>query len=314
MMRLQLAIQVVSAAFLARVTTSFMVSFGVNQQYALPRNVACFVSRGNNSGRSRIEGNQREPSQEELNAMDEMITKLANAKPYELPNAVQRAFRVVSSPKFFLRIAELADNAKQDIEKKKLAALASNLISTLEAVVSTTEDKLDETSKDVEKVVKAAAEPDSGEFLVPLLPERIQSMREEFYNLDDNQLNERFLSTVDSWMNKSYKDGMDLMVGILQKVLQMYAGRKIAQVLSREADISRPSRKLLVELLNADADMWDGLIRGGIQNGITAEQLQSEVQSSMETIVFSLEAGSLSQRVQAEYLKEISKRVELIIQ
>eukprot|EP00957_Ditylum_brightwellii_P080896 6153765-Ditylum_brightwellii.AAC.1 len=65
--------------------------------------------------------------------MDDMITKLADAKPYELPNAVSRAVRVVSSPRFFLRIAERADMATSDIEKEKLSALAENLVSTLEA-------------------------------------------------------------------------------------------------------------------------------------------------------------------------------------
>ena len=38
---------------------------------------------------SRLEGNMRPPTKEELPLMDEMITKLADAKPYELPNAVR---------------------------------------------------------------------------------------------------------------------------------------------------------------------------------------------------------------------------------
>ena len=38
---------------------------------------------------SRLEGNMRPPTKEELALMDEMITKLADAKPYELPNAVR---------------------------------------------------------------------------------------------------------------------------------------------------------------------------------------------------------------------------------
>jgi hypothetical protein len=140
--------------------------------------------------------------------MDEMITKLANAKPYELPNAVRRAFRVISSPQFFLRIAQRTDTATDDTEKEKLSALASNLVSTLEAVVETTEETLDERAKEVEQVLKAAAEPDSGEFLVPLLPAQVQAMRKVVESLEPSSLDEGFLSTVDAFMMKSHQDGM----------------------------------------------------------------------------------------------------------
>merc|ERR1712045_632744 len=49
---------------------------------------------------------------------------------------------------------------------------------------------------------------------------------------------EGFLATIDSWMNKSRQDGLDGMVVILQKVLQLYAG----------IQISRARQKLLVEV------------------------------------------------------------------
>ena len=82
----------------------------------LPRPcVLLFSDKSNNNNgasnlrnRSGLEGNQRQPTANELSIMDEMITKLAEAKPYELPNAVRRAFRVCSSPRFFMRIAERA--------------------------------------------------------------------------------------------------------------------------------------------------------------------------------------------------------------
>jgi hypothetical protein len=140
--------------------------------------------------------------------MDEMITKLADAKPYELPNAVRRAFRVVSSPQFFMRIAELTDKATDSEEKEKFAALASNLVATLEVVVETTEETLDERAKEVEAILKAAAEPETGDFLVPLLPQQVQSMRKVVEGLEPSSLDEGFLSTVDAFMNKSHQDGM----------------------------------------------------------------------------------------------------------
>jgi hypothetical protein len=71
--------------------------------------------------RSRFEGMQREPTPADIAIIDDMITKMGNAKPYELPNAVSRAMRVVSSPQFFLRIAERADAASDREEREKLS-------------------------------------------------------------------------------------------------------------------------------------------------------------------------------------------------
>jgi len=84
--------------------------------------------------KSRLGGNSREPSIQEISIMDDMITKLMTAKPYELPNVVSKAVRVVSSPRFFMRIAERADIATDEVEKEQLSSLATNLVSTIEAV------------------------------------------------------------------------------------------------------------------------------------------------------------------------------------
>lgn len=250
--------------------------------------------------------------------MDQMIDKLAQAKPYELPNAVRRAFRVISSPQFFLRIASRADQATAAAEKERYEVLASNLISTLDAVVSTTEDQLDERAKQVERVVQAAAEPDSGEFLVPLIPERIQAMQEQLQSIEESSLDEGFLNTLDSWIVKSHQDGMDLMIGMLQKVLQMYAGLQIQRARERqklnESGMGSPSGEttsILTQLLQTDADQWDLVLSR--HNPAVLKEVLSEVQRTTESIVFALEAGSMAQRVQAEYMQELMKRVESAI-
>ena len=155
--------------------------------------------------RSRFEGMQRVPTPADIAVIDDMITKMSDAKPYELPNAVSRAMRVVSSPQFFLRIAERADGTSDPEEKEKLGAFADNLVNTIRAVVSVTEDSLNERAADVERVVKAASEPESGEFLVPLSADRIDAMRVEMEGLEAEDLNEGFLSTIDSWMNKAHQ-------------------------------------------------------------------------------------------------------------
>jgi hypothetical protein len=264
---------------------------------------------------SRIEGNQMEPTEEELGIMDEMITKLANAKPYELPNAVRRAFRVISSPKFFMRIAERAGQTDDEVEKEKLGSLASNLVSTLEVVVETTEETLDERAKEVEKVLKAAAEPESGEFLVPLLPAQVEQMRNTLEGLEPSSLDEGFLSTIDAWMNKSHQDGMDGMVGILQKVLQMYSGVQVMRARDNTVGDGEksPAAELFDKLLTMDTDLWDVEIRNGTKE-MKCSPLIKEIQKTMETVVLGLENGSMAQRVQAEYLRELVTRAETIQQ
>jgi len=206
--------------------------------------------------------------------------------------------------------------ATSDAEKDKLSELAGNLVSTLEAVVSTTEKVLDDTALDVENIVKAAAEPLSGEFLVPLLPERIASMREVMDQIESPRLDEGFLTTIDSWMNKSGQDGMDGMVVILQKVLQIYAGTVITRA-RNTGDAPSPAAVLFEELLNMDTDNWDFQLRNKIGEGdelLSSEALMAEIQRTIESVVLGLENGSMAQRVQAEYLRELITRVEAMPQ
>jgi hypothetical protein len=309
------AILLLTSVFLGHTTTAFTV---------YPRLTALssiFLSKSNDNNsnnnaplKSRLAGNTRPPTVEELQIMDTMIDKLADAKPYDLPTAVQRAYRVISSPQFFLRIAARQDMATSEQEQSKLQALACNLVSTLEAVVSTTSDKLDERAQQLEVIVKAAAEPDSGEFLVPLTVERIAAVRQQLSQLDQSELDDTFLTTLDSWMNKSHKDGMDLMVQVLQKVLQAYAGTVVLYQLQQRSSVAQEKQHdtptLLHELLQTDADYWDEALQRHDTADLT--RLQARVQTTMETIVLGLDAGSMQQKVLAEYLQEMNKRIEAI--
>jgi len=288
-----------------------------------------------NERQSRLEGNRREPTVQEISIMDDMITKLMNAKPYELPNAVSKAIRVVSSPQFFMRVAERADVATEEEEKEKLSVLASNLVATIEAVVSTTEDRMDERAQEVESVVKAAAEPDSGEFLVPLTRDRVEAMRDALNELDESSLDEVFLTTVDAWMNKSQQDGMDGMVTIMQKVLQIYAGTAVVRARAQlqanvgaavsgkdqnqadevaEVESIKPAARFLDKMLVMDTELWDYALKNDLENetDVKAKSVMAEVQKTIEGVVLGLENGSMAQRVQAEYLRELMVRIEAL--
>lgn len=126
---------------------------------------------------------------------------------------------------------------------------------------------------------------------------------------------------------------MDGMVTIMQKALQIYAGTVISRAriqlqanvgaaLSGEtqvaaddvvaaASIDSAASALFEKLLHVDTDSWDIEIRKGMDaSGVTKETLVSEVQRTMESVILGLENGSMGQRVQAEFLRELVTRIE----
>jgi hypothetical protein len=133
------------------------------------------------------------------------------------------------------------------------------------------------------------------------------------------------------------KDGLDGMVVILQKALQIYAGTVIsrarvqlqanvgaalvgedqAAAAAAAAERERSSGgapALLEKLLRADADSWNVEIRRGMEgeNGVTKDALIGEVQKTMEGVILGLDNGSMAQRVQAEFLRELVTRIEAV--
>jgi hypothetical protein len=105
------------------------------------------------------------------------------------------------------------------------------------------------------------------------------------------------------------------MVEILQKCLQMYSGVSIlrARKQMKEESNDDGAAKLFNNLLEVDTDSWDAVIRNGIKaEDMTIQSLIAEIQKTMETVVLGLENGSMAQRVQAEYLRELVKRAESV--
>ena len=126
---------------------------------------------------------------------------------------------------------------------------------------------------------------------------------------------------------------MDGMVTIMQKALQIYAGTVISRAriqlqanvgaaLTGETQVAADdaaaglastdsaASALFEKLLHVDTDSWDVEIRKGIDEGVTKESLVGEVQRTMESVILGLENGSMGQRVQAEFLRELVTRIE----
>ena len=92
---------------------------------------------------------------------DALIKELADTEVFNLPAKVRQEtiLRQVGRPQFFLRIAELCDDADEE-EREKLTALADNLAKTLTVVVESAEQKIDDSSAILQEVVASCAEPD----------------------------------------------------------------------------------------------------------------------------------------------------------
>ncbi|CAM9643958.1 unnamed protein product [Ectocarpus fasciculatus] len=188
---------------------------------------------------------------------------------------------------------------------------------------------MDDSSSLLQIVVTSAAEK-NGEFLVPLSEERLTALRQSI-KIHRDQLDNNFLATVQAWMEKSGKEEeMQGMVVILQKILQMYASQEILlgsadpSAAGEAADADdpaapkkrTPAQLLLEEILNMDADKWDGVLAGlsavgrGMTGGVTKDGLLGAIQVAVERVILQQENGSMAQRVQAEFLSELCKRIE----
>ncbi len=70
----------------------------------------------------------------------------------------------------------------------------------------------------------------------------------------------------------------------------------------------RSSARLSAQVIRSDSSRWESLLtRQAVQQGIRHSALATALQKRMEKVVLSETSGSHSQRVQAEYLKEIEE-------
>jgi hypothetical protein len=101
---------------------------------------------------------------------------------------------------------------------------------------------------------------------------------------------------------------MDGVVVIIQRVLQLWAGRELSAPL---AGGDAGAEALLRALAAAPEEEWNGLLAAAAASGsATAAGFTRALQQRMESVVLGLPNGSYAQRVQAEYLKELEARAK----
>ena len=196
--------------------------------------------------------------------------------------------------KMWIRIASRSDAAESQEEKDKIMMLASKCMKIIETMVESTEDTIKQSSKLLQDIVAAAANPGTGEFDVPLKADALARMSKK---MEGAEVDERMLNTVYAWIRKSDEDKLDGMVHILQHLLQCYA--------ARELDAGKTP---LDSVIAAPAAEWPEKFEEIIAGGFGEEAFNKDLQQRMEKVVLNLPNGSYAQRVQAEYLKEVEDR------
>ena len=258
----------------------------------------------------------------ETAALDELIDLLLQAKnPQDLAGRV--AENVMSfDQRFWLRVATRADTATSEDERKALSDLARVVMQLVDAMVKKTNDQLSDSAVILQEIVIAAADEETGEWQVPLSSEKVEAMQKAMEERLEH-LDEALLSNCFAWMRKASEDNLDGMVSILQKVLQLYAARALVQSEQpsgapkdeSKASSSRSTKadRVVRDLIATDERRWATIIREQAQNEAISEvSFLEALQRRMESVVLGLPSGSYTQRVQAEYLKELEDRAKTV--
>jgi hypothetical protein len=79
-----------------------------------------------------------------------------------------------------------------------------------------------------------------------------------------DDLGEPFLASCFAYLQKASEDGLDEIVFLIQRILQMYAARQWSQV-----DAEGPHDALLQDVLTSDPQNWETMIHDLATSGVT---------------------------------------------
>jgi len=211
--------------------------------------------------------------------------------------------------KFFLRVASRADVAAAG-EKKALTAVATRVMGMMDGIVKQTQTQMSSSAQVLQQLVGAAADEGTGAFVLPLRQDRLDKVRATMAAVT---VDEPVLANAFAWMRKATDDGLDGMVVVIQRVLQLWAGTQLKappQGAKTKADPGAESA--LAAMMATTEEEWDALLARSRAEapGLTELALQTALQQRMEGVVLGLPNGSYAQKIQAEYLKELERRVK----
>lgn len=241
----------------------------------------------------------------ETAALDQLIDVLLEAtSQQQLAQLVAQNITAFDT-KLWLRVATRSDSASSEQERDALNRMAQSCMLLVDAMLKKSERELEDSSKVLQDILAAAAD-DRGEWYLPLTTIQVAALRAAMERHKD-RLDEALLSNAFAWIRKCNDDGLDGMVTLLQKVLQLYAARVLKG--PEETGVEG----VMNQIIAAEEKEWAGLISGAASEGrLTEAGLMEALQRKMEGTVLGLTSGSYAQRVQAEYLKEIEARAKTV--
>lgn len=247
---------------------------------------------------------QQPPSQLQQTAMlDDMIDRLLAAKTEQQLATIIAENIVAVDTKFWIRIATRNDTASSAEDKEKLQVLASTVMKLVDALMKKSEKQLSDSGKVLQEILSAAAD-ERGEWYLPLRPAQVKGMRVVIEE-NSERCDEALLSNAFAWIRKCNDDGLDTMVTLIQKVLQLYAAQQL------KGPETQGAAGTVNEVVYAEESEWSSIIKEKVKSGDLSEpEFMQELQRKMERVVLGLESGSYAQRVQAEYLKEVEARAK----
>ncbi len=238
-------------------------------------------------------------------SLDALIDSLLAAKSDEAMTQLVTANVLSFDVKFFLRVAARADTASER-DKASLTSLAQRTMRMMDTIVAQTQRQMSSSQEVLSAIVRAAADEGTGAFVLPLREDRLAAVRKV---LGEHTVDEAVISNAYAWMRKANDDGLDGMVVVIQRVLQLWAGRELCRAPAGAAP-DAPAEALLQRVMASTEEAWDELLHGAGAAGATEAGLSTALQQRMEAVVLGLPNGSYAQRVQAEYLKELERRVK----
>jgi len=237
--------------------------------------------------------------------LDELIQQMRSTSTQKLSQLVAANIQLIDTS-FFLRLAEMADATDDRLEKARLGELADTVARTLQAAVEKTDEIADTKSAQAQELIAMLA-GDDGEFVTPVPMEKLDTLRTRMREMLPT-LDESFVATLRAFLKKCADDGMDGMVVVLQKVLQVFASEVLILMTRGLRDDLREATHAL---LLADADEWGVVLSRRVADGeVSADEVAQVLKEEVAQVVLELPSGSLTQSVVAEYLGEAIKRVD----
>jgi hypothetical protein len=252
-----------------------------------------------NRNQSDDQNNNRKKGEnmQDVAALDGLINQLLNAREQSEERLQKICIENIMAfdQRMWLRMANRTDTANTEREKENVIEVIQKCMKIIEATLRKAEETIDRSSEKLQRVVSASANEVTNEFDVPLNADALRRMEREVKALE---VDEGMLNTAYAWIRKADEDKMDGMVHILQKFLQVYASVELNK-----------NKSQLDEILGcANTDEWPIVFQKLVDEGYGEVAFTKELQQRMEEVVLQLTNGSYSQRVQAEYLKEVEER------